>query len=74
MRPLHQGPLAEGGEMSVYSCISISRGCARMYMVNLILNAPDDVLASMMDQTLSDRLYQVNIVPEGIPNDDEVIK
>ena len=74
VRPIPQGPLAKGGEMSAYSCINISRGFARTYLITYVLNATDDQLVRLLDGLLQDRLYMVSVVSNEIQNDDELLK
>ena len=60
--------------MSAFSTIRISRSRAiQEIMREAAMGYTDDQLGAFMDAMLKDRLYNVFIVPDGAPNDDELI-
>lgn len=59
--------------MSAYSTLYITRRKAKEIILDSLLNIPDDILASVVDKILEDRLYRCIIVENYERNDDKVI-
>ena len=60
--------------MSAYSTINITRSAAKAKLIEaLMIDVSDERLERFMDDLMADRLYNVNIVPDGSENDDYLI-
>jgi hypothetical protein len=69
-----RGLTFEEKNMSAYSSLKITRAKAQAELMKAVFgNAPDELLEEFMDRLLEPRLYNAVIVPDGEPNDDDVV-
>ncbi len=60
--------------MSAFSTLNITRGKAVQVLLDKIAaGLSDEELAAFLDRELEPRLYNVRIVSDDEPNDDEVV-
>jgi hypothetical protein len=60
--------------MSAYTSLRVTRSKAVQELVKRLLqDANDKRLEEFMDNLLAPRLYNAVIVPDGAPNDDELV-
>lgn len=60
--------------MSAYSTLNITRGKAvQTLLAKIEAGLTDEELAAFMNRELETRLYNVRIVADDEPNDDEVV-
>ena len=60
--------------MSAYTSLRVTRSKAKQELMNWLLRDTDDKrLEEFMDRMLEPRLYNAVIVPDGDPNDDDLV-